>query len=109
MSTPRQMSGAGFMVVATMCLALLIVLVTSCYMAATGVEIPEIIDRAMGGLLIGVPALLAKTFRDAGDRTDDDSPAPVELIQDRPVVTREVDPAETLGGDERGLRPTLRD
>lgn len=59
------MSGAGLAVVVTMCLGLLGVLGTACYLAIVGTEVPEAIDRVLQGLLIGVPALLAKTYRDA--------------------------------------------
>lgn len=59
------MSGAGLAVVSTMCLALLLVVGTACWLAIDGTEVPEVLDRVLQGLLIGVPALLAKTFRDA--------------------------------------------
>lgn len=58
----KAMTGAGLMVVATMCVGLLVVLVTASYLAVQGQDIPEALDRVLQGLLIGVPALLARTW-----------------------------------------------
>lgn len=97
------MSGAGLLVVGTMCLALLAVIVTACWMAVQGTDIPEALDRVLQGLLIGVPALLAKTYRDVQGEPDnqtDEPPTPVEIVQDEPVETREVGPADMRANPE---------
>lgn len=107
-SKTSEMSGAGLAVVGTMCLSLLLVIGTACWLAIDGKDTPEVIDRVLQGLLIGVPALLAKTFRDAGaSGPSDDDPTPVELVQGPPVVTREVTAAD-LGGGDPGLTPRRR-
>jgi len=89
-SKAQAMSGAGLLVVLTMCLGLLVVIGTASVIALRGDELPEALDRVLQGLLIGVPALLAKTYRDATP-AETEAPVPVELVQEVPVVTREVD------------------
>lgn len=60
----RDLSGAGVLVVGTMCAALLLALATVCWLAATGSDVPPQLETIVGGLLVGVPALLAKTYSD---------------------------------------------
>lgn len=61
----QAMSGAGLLVVASMCLALLAAVLTACWLAVQGEDVPDGLDRVLNGLMVGVPALLAKSYRDA--------------------------------------------
>lgn len=87
----QAMSGAGLLVVGTLCIGLLMALATVCYLTIQGIEVPSQLETIVGGLLVGVPALLAKTYRDAQPEPQSE-PTPVEVISspDHPVVTEEV-------------------
>lgn len=71
MST-RGMSGAGLLVVGTLCLGLLATLGTACALVLRGMDVPSQLETIVGGLLVGVPALLARTYADR---------EPVEVVQ----------------------------
>lgn len=90
----QAMSGAGLLVVGTLCLGLLMALATVCYLTIQGLDVPSQLETIVGGLLVGVPALLAKTYRDAQPEPTLDEPTPVEVISspEQPVVTSEVPP-----------------
>lgn len=94
-SKASEMSGAGLAVVLTMCLSLLLVVGTTCWLAIDGKDTPEVIDRVLQGLLIGVPALLAKTYRDASK----DEATPVNVVNES-LETRETE----VTTDVRGVR-----
>lgn len=91
------MSGAGLLVVGSLCLSLVLVVLTACalaVLAAVGgdidVDLPPALDRLLQGLLVAVPALLAKTYRDAkeagvADPTTVTAPADSTVTIDPPV------------------------
>lgn len=66
---PRRlegMSGAGLLVVGALCLSLIVVVGTACAFAFAhpGTDLPPAVDRLLQGLVVAVPALLAKTYAD---------------------------------------------
>lgn len=95
----QAMSGAGLLVVGTLCFVFLLAVATTCVLAVKGMEIPTQLETLVGALSVGVPALLAKTYRDAPPEPDAEvPPTPVEIVQEDPVETREVGPAVADGG-----------
>lgn len=80
-TAPGGLSGAGFLVVAGMTLALLAAVATICALALQGAETPEALDRLVQGLLVGVPALLANTRRGSSEPT----PVAVQQPHGEPV------------------------
>jgi hypothetical protein len=89
----QSMSGAGMLVVGSMCLALLMVVGAVCWLAIDGNDVPDALDRVLQGLLVGVPAMLAKTYKDTPSTEPQDvrvvspDPLPVapEPVEDVPV------------------------
>lgn len=84
---PRtNMSGAGFMVVGSMCVALLVMVLAVAALAIAGKDIPDVVDKIVSGLLVGVPALLAKTYSgtgavgEQGEPGEPGPPGPVGLM-----------------------------
>lgn len=104
MTPPRGMSGAGLLVVGTLCLSLLLALGTVCYLAATGGEVPPQLETIVGGLLVGVPALLARTYADRRE-TGDDDPVTVQAPPGEPLEVT----AAQRGADPGWRAPTLPD
>jgi hypothetical protein len=94
----QAMSGGGLLVVGTLCLVFIMAGATMCVLASRGVEIPTQLETLVGALSVGVPALLAKTYRDAPPEPDE-VPTPVTVINNgEPVITEEVQPAVADGG-----------
>lgn len=104
-----DMSGAGLAVVLTMCLSLLAVIVTACWLAIDGKDVPEVLDRVLQGLLIGVPALLAKTFRDATKGEDEPTPVSVVSGPQEPVFTAETGVTTDVGSTDVLADPELEE
>lgn len=102
----EEMSGAGLLVVATLCVSLLLALGTVCYLTIQGMEVPPQLETIVGGLLVGVPALLAKTYRDAQREPHNDEPVPVTPITGPEPL--EVVAVEPLDGGDPGLTPGHR-
>lgn len=89
------MSGAGLLVVGTLCLSLLLVLVTVCALVLRGMEVPGTMETIVAALLTGVPALLARSWQERKSANE-----PVEVVGQAgaPVVVEQagdlqVDPA----------------
>ena len=80
------MSGAGLMVVGTLCLALLACIGTLCAFSLIhpSQEVPAMLDRILTGLVASVGTLLAKTYADKR-AYDDDEPVQVEASNPLPV------------------------
>jgi len=75
------MSGAGLLVVGTLCAALLLSLVTLCafVLLRPGQDVPDALTNLLTGLVPAVSALLAKTYADARGVGEDE---PVKVTAD---------------------------
>lgn len=84
------MSGAGFLVVGTLCFGLLMTLGTVCALVLRGMTVPSELQVIIGGLLTGVPALLAKSYHDKKKAGDPTEPAAVTVVNNgEPVVVEQ--------------------
>lgn len=83
----QGMSGAGILVVGTLCFGLLMTLATACALVLRGMEVPTQLEAIIGPLLVGVPALLARTWSDRNK-------GPTEVVGQagEPVVVEEAAP-----------------
>lgn len=92
------MSGAGLLVVGSLCLAFLIVVVTVCVLAVLdpASETPAALDRLLQALVVAVPALLAKTYRDLKASSDGPTTVtadPAATVTVEPAVDEQLEPA----------------
>lgn len=84
----RGMSGAGIIVVGTLCAIGLMVFYTVCQLALRGQEVPQQLEVIAGSLLTLLPALLAKTYIDSRNAQGGDAQE-VEVVNEDPVLVEE--------------------